>query len=330
MILLVTDPGDRHAYALEGALRQKGAETFRFHPEDLPLAATLTLYPGVPQESGWLRGERGDLRLDSVRSVWRRTRRPFALPLEWSDLARQYTRVECTESVSGLYLHLRERFWVNPPWRLRHGADNKALQLRVAQESGLETPLSLVTSESSAAQEFFRQCEGHVLRLSLRTHPSGGGAGRPLEEVVSLEQLQDVELFHRAPLLLQQLLPVVARVWVVVVGCQLFAAEAPAGPVGRSRARRAPRLRPHSLPEATGGACLRMMRRLGLASATLELGLVAEARYVFLRLDAQGDWLPLEREARLPVLECLAELLLQGGCERERTADAGGMFPSDA
>ncbi|MDY7230449.1 ATP-grasp domain-containing protein [Hyalangium rubrum] len=317
MILLIADPDDRHADALETALRKKGTETFRFHPEDLPLTATVTLHPGSPHVPGLLQSEQGMLSLERVRTVWMRTYRGFSLPPEWSPVAKQYAQAECTETVSGLYLHLRERFWVNPPWRLRHGADNRALQLRAAQESGLEIPPTLVTTDPHAALEFFRECQGQVLRLRMKLSPPASARAAAPEKALTLESLQDAELFRRAPVMLQQTTPGVTKVRVAVIGCRLFAAALPARPTGKPRAARASKLQPHTLPEPLGTACLAVVRRLGLASAILELGLTDGDRYVFLGIDARGDWLPLEREARLPVLDALAEMLRQGKTDFE-------------
>jgi hypothetical protein len=88
---------------------------------------------------------------------------------------------------------------------------------------------------------------------------------------------------------------------------------------GARQGRRSPGGRPSdltfeaiALPRFIEGRCHRLIRNLGLAFGTIDLILAPTKRHVFLEVNPSGQFLFLDAEAGVPLLDALSQMLLQG------------------
>ncbi len=86
---------------------------------------------------------------------------------------------------------------------------------------------------------------------------------------------------------------------VIVVGDRVFAAEIHSQET----------MFDYPLPPAEARRCAALTRRVGLCYATIDLVLTPDGRFVFLALDANGEFLPVETMTGMPIAEAVADLL---------------------
>src|SRR4051812_35723879 len=96
MILILTEPNDPHANAVEVKLRQRGASVCRFDWSEFPGTASLSTEYRAGRKHVWLK--RGGERLDLTRCTagWlRRPNKPLAPGHIADPLLRTYAEEEC-------------------------------------------------------------------------------------------------------------------------------------------------------------------------------------------------------------------------------------------
>jgi biotin carboxylase len=72
------------------------------------------------------------------------------------------------------------------------------------------------------------------------------------------------------------------------------------------------KLEPVTLPRAVRSACRRLIRSLGLAYGAIDLIVTPQGEYVFLEVNPSGQFLWIDYEVGLPLLDAMSEMLIQG------------------
>src|SRR5262249_23048777 len=138
-------------------------ETDRF-PAEVRLSARLG--PGGPHY--WIEDGSVGVEAADVRAVW--TRRIWA-PRFGADLDPEFREACMRESLASFRAVLggvRPASWINDPAR-NHDASDKARQLRIASESGLRVPRTLITNDAQRVRSFFDEMNGDVVAKMLTT-----------------------------------------------------------------------------------------------------------------------------------------------------------------
>jgi hypothetical protein len=316
VIVLLSNPDDVHGDMVTEALLRKGVEVYRLHTEDFPRELKLTLTPS----GGHAKAPDSYLPLSTVRSVWfRRPRRPSFGSEDPGPLAHQ----QCVSALRALYLTLRDRFWVNPPWLQMNVAEDKLLQLRVAQRCGFKVPATLITNDAEHAMAFFREREGTVIYKPYELPGNVFGSAFIYTSEVSEHHFEDPARFRSAPVFLQEAIPKKTELRITIIGRRIFASEILSGEFPESRVdwrrgifRGLPE-RAASLPENIQAACLRLMDELGLVFGAIDMILRPNGEYVFLEINPGGQWIWVELKTGLPLLDAFCEMLIQGRVDYE-------------
>jgi hypothetical protein len=315
VILILSDPRDSHVAVVAAELTRRGAAWTVVDPAAYPLDLTMTVAGGPAGERLLMAWDGGDLDLSEVRSVW--YRRP-GTPRLADGLAPEEERwlgVECDQFLRGCWSAL-PAFWVSPPHRIRT-AMLKLDQLRLARRIGLRVPRYLVTNDPAAARAFVAGAPGAVVAKSLGL-PSIQYPDRELAlptQVVTAARPWLLDAAGPGPTFLQDLVPKRREVRLTVIGERALAvaietAGAPEAAVDmRLAGFDALPHRPVELPAKLTRACLRLVRRLGLRFAAIDL-LETDEGYVFLELNPNGQWLWLELMTGVPLAATLCDLLL--------------------
>lgn len=155
-ILILSQPRDAHAYAVEEALRQKGGRSILWHTTDFPSKAGETLHFHGLKERLRLTGPDLDLTDPKCATVWNRRPAYAITPGLLHPADQPFAEVECnTFRRSLLSILFKDSFWVNPP-DAAVAASRKLVQHKVAIEVGLQMPETLYTNDPDEIRQFIR------------------------------------------------------------------------------------------------------------------------------------------------------------------------------
>lgn len=323
MILILTQAFDAHADHISELLLERGAEVVRFDPADFPARASLSLgYTSDGRLRSSLRlGER-ELDLGGLQAVWSRRPRPPEPHVEIHDAAtREFITRDCKTFVDGLWEALPCRWVPGHPAAIQR-AQLKASQLRVAAELGFELPPTLITNCRDEFLEFFNQHNGDIVtKLVGPAFDRTVGAaivGVRYTEAVARRDVGYAASLEYCPMIVQAYVPKLLELRITVVGRQVFAAEIHSQQTHHTRHdwRRydmgnTPHF-PHDLPGDVRDRCARLVESLGLCYGAIDMILTPDGRYVFLEINASGQYLWIEEETNLPISSAICDLLMAG------------------
>lgn len=100
---------------------------------------------------------------------------------------------------------------------------------------------------------------------------------------------------------------------VTIVGEAFFAAKFDAGKHADGRLDFDVEFQPHALPVEVEDKLMRLLDRLGLRYATVDLRIDEAGEYVFLELNPQGQFLYAQIKTGMPISAAVADLLCSPG-----------------
>lgn len=221
-ILVLSRPDDHAATGpVLAALRHRGERPVFIDTTQVPQRGGLSWRgPG----DGWLEVPgHGPIALTDVRYVWARRTAWAAELLKRQDLHSDVSRAARGESAHVVEAALLDTnaLWVDPP-AVYARARNKALQLAVAEQVGLRTPLTLETNDPVEARAFVAAIDGPVISkmfTDVRVED-----GTIYTNILSADDVAALDGIRPCPTILQQAIPKDHELRVVVVGMQVFAA----------------------------------------------------------------------------------------------------------
>lgn len=259
---------------------------------------------------------------DNFQTVWRR-RPSFAI--DWTKVHpsdRRFVEVESNifrRSILGLIA--RDAFWVNPP-DAAISAGYKMLQHGAAAELGLKCPDTLYSNDPEQIRAFIRRHGGEIVYKPLRGLPWQGVNSHwtSFTSRLTEDQLVEDDLLRSAPGIYQQLIPKAFELRVTVMGQCIMTAKIASQETERGKLdwRRAPeevKASPFNLPSHISTLCLLLMRRIGIVFGCFDFIVTPEGDYVFLEVNESGQFLFLERQAGLPLLDRFSDFLLSGSAD---------------
>lgn len=209
--------------------------------------------------------------------------------------------------------------WMNAMPRDHHIAGNKALQLELAAQNGLEVPQSLFTNNPEKLKEFFYTvCNRQMiakLHGTLSRSMTGGGAFLPTTQVRE-EDLDRLDTLPYCPMIFQELIPKQYELRVIYVAGQVFAGkiDTRASALGQTDWRAANDIpaawAAYRLPDDVCKHIDRMMQEMGLLFGALDIMRHTDGRYIFLEVNPQGEWGMLQRDLNYPIGETIATELV--------------------
>jgi glutathione synthase/RimK-type ligase-like ATP-grasp enzyme len=210
-----------------------------------------------------------------------------------------------------------EAFWVNP----REAATISGLKIyqhHVARAVGLATPDSLYTNDPEQIRAFIRRHGGRIAykplkSLSWRTEKS---YYMPFTSMITEEQLVADELLKLTPGIYQAVVPKAYELRVTVMGHHVFPVRIHSQQTQRGqddwrKAHGELKMDEVVLPEPVRALCLRLMERLKLVFGAFDFIVTPEGEHVFLEVNQMGQFLFLENEVEVPLLDAFCELLSQ-------------------
>lgn len=322
-VLILTELGDVHAYAVTLALQQRGVPVHLWHTSDFPTGATESILIERGCEKINLRGV-GDKELAhySISRVWRRRPALSAGGERLHPSDRQFVEQECTIFRQALFTDLLpDAFWINPHTAAIR-ASRKLVQQRAAVQVGFTTPDTLYSNDPSEIRDFLRRHAGHAIYKTYR--PTSWRDAEtywvPYSSLINESDLVEDDLLQAVPGIFQAVVPKQYELRVTVMGSRLFATkldsqQTTAGKIDWRKAHGDLRMEPYELPNAISANCLRLLQMLGLVFGCFDLIVNREGEYVFLEVNEGGQFLFVEHYTGQPLLDAFCEFLTQGDVE---------------
>lgn len=314
MILLVTMSLDPHTDLVIDALREMDVPFFRYNTD---LADQYAIE--ISLDGGILHGEKTGkaVQLETVRSVWVRRR---AVPNSLNDVTPGYTQYleEQWRLFTEILLSAMDNnvLWVNHPFSYEV-AKNKLRQLKVAREVGLIVPSTCVTNNPKALVRLVGK-QGKVLYKPVSSSVIDEGKIAIYANLIDAETLPSQAVINGlavSPSIFQSYIEKQYELRITVVGSKVFAARINSqdSEISHVDWRRYDfdhvRHEPVDLPREVEQKCLALLRRFNLHYGAIDMIVTPNNEYVFLEINANGQWAWIEMLTGLPISKEIATLL---------------------
>ncbi len=300
---IVTLEGDIHAYLVQQAMENMfGIQVAIVAADRIPAAGAVAWHNDDPTATRLPTEDGGTVDVSWLRLVWwRRCHGRPEVPDHVTDRAmRQLVVKDSRAATRGAFLAAFNGTWLSDPYATER-AQNKLLQLRIAQEVGLTVPRTLVSSDPTAIREFTRSMGGRVIGKTL-TGLLGTGleAGR-----IRSDSLTDDHELRLAPTIYQEEIPGTDHLRVQVFGPDVYAARITSAALDWRLAGDM-RVEPVPLAETLQDALRAVVSRLGLRMGIFDLKVRPDGHPVFLEINPQGQFLFVEGMSDMPLTAAFA------------------------
>jgi hypothetical protein len=319
-VLILTESGDEHAYAVAEALSRKQVQVTIWHTSDFPTAAVETVLFEDDRQALTVRGPSLDIQDTKFDTVWHR--RPCYVVdrnglLHPAD--REFTEIECGIFRRSLFhLLAPEAFWINAPEAAARSS-RKPVQQYVAREVGLRAPATLYTNDPRQIRSFLARYYDRVVYKPFHgvSWQDENELWAPYTSIITADALVEEDLLQAVPGIYQELVPKAFEIRITVMGKSLFGAkifsqETETGRLDWRRAYHELRMEAYEVPEDLAERCKRVMGKLGLVFGCFDFIVRPDGEFVFLEVNEMGQFLFVEQYAGLPLLDAFTEFLIQG------------------
>jgi len=299
MILIFARSVDPHADRMAALLTRRKIDHFRLDTSGFPQSVSQSIRYANGDCLPSIAAEGRRLNFSEVRSVWNHRQFPPRASEQISPGDREFAMGESMHFVNGLWLVLKDRFWVNP-LQAGQAAESKPHQLKVAKAAGFNVPRTLMTNDPDEAVAFFEECDRRVIYKAFNQYNRPSGDGGYLGIYTNIVDHDDLlarrEQIRLAPCIFQEYVPKQVELRVTAIGNQIFtvAIDAQRSPRGREDWRRFDHdntsYEGYELPEPLKALIRDLLQRLGLVFAGIDLVLTPDGRFVFLEVNKVCQW----------------------------------------
>ena len=308
-VLIVTHAEDDHVPRVEAALRQQGTAFVRFDTDAYVRGteAQFVVDARTPRSEFQIgmQEHRGD---QFAAVLFRHFRVPEPEHIDDPEVRRLVVS-ERAAALEGSILALEPALWINHP-SANQNTRNKLRQLRVATRLGFEVPDTLVTADPDRIRHCFDEWDGQMVSKLV----GGQMVGRSIDEQfvihttrLAASDLDDTAALAASPAIYQRLVPKACDVRATVVGDTIFAcriasqAHAPGATDWRAAGYRALDHDVIELPSKIQSLCRALLRHFGLHMAGIDLIQRPDNSFVFLEINAAGQWAWVEDMTGQPI-----------------------------
>lgn len=319
-ILIVThcndDEGIDHVIT---ALQQKGAEVYRFDTNFYPTQIQLASYYMNNVEQVKLIGKEGIHDLAKFDAVWyRRIRIGQELPPE---MAEEYKIPAIEESKTTFQGMLASwsigKFALDLVANIRC-AENKQLQLKVANQLGLDIPATLITNSATEVRFFARNFSAVVSKMqyAFSIYEGDEDEYQVYTHKWMPNELKELEGLEFSPMIFQEYVTKDYELRATIVGDQIFCGKIPSqqSQNGQADWRKDTSLvyeiEPYELPADIQIKLLHLMDYFKLNYGAIDLIRTPEGKYVFLEVNPVGEFSWLDSVFDHQISEAIANVLM--------------------
>jgi len=306
MILIITHKTDFTSDFVVDKLNKKNEPYLRFNCEDI-----LSYNFRISYENGLL--NKSFFNQSGFKSVWfRRTK----FPIFHDDLSPEekiYLINETDALMKNLFGLLGNSKWLSNPTAV-YGAENKLMQLKIAQEIGFTIPDTLVTNSKDDIRHFYYQNKGRIIvkpisqtRLRHRQSTSFFFTSLVSDEIIS--SLNDLDL---TPCIFQAEVEKEYEIRITVVGEKIFSAVVYSQKIEETKIdwrRKKLNFYEINLPETINLYCVNLVKALGLQFGAIDMIKSKSGEYVFLEINPNGQWAWIESDTKMNISGAIIDFL---------------------
>lgn len=311
MLLLVTNCRDITMDYVVAELRRRGQPFFRLNTEQLPQA--LCSMAGFPRDAWSISLDGVVVRGAAITGAYfRRPGAPVVPDTATYPGERAYIEAEWSSFLKSLYSRLEGR-WLNSPTKI-FMAEDKPMQLLLAQEIGFDVPQAFVTNDISCARAI--SALGHAIGKPLRQAVLAGETERVIftSRLAEIEDEQ-AEAIRLTPFIVQSEILKQYDVRVTVVGERVFAtaiwSQDNEETITDWRKGSRPDLRHEKivLDRRVERQCVKLVQRLGLRYGAIDLVCDQSGKLWFLEINPNGQWAWIENLTGYPIAAAIVDEL---------------------
>ncbi len=321
MILLITNKEDITVDFIVHKLKLRGYDYYRLNTEDIPEIINIRFSISDHKYELYDQIKKCSIDLNAVSAVY--FRRPKISTLEYiskiDNYERQYLRNELSFLIEGIYKTLRHAFWVNNVYKIRE-AENKILQLQIAQEVGFAIPYSVISNSVDDIQAVLKGYSGNCITKPIKSGNMGLSDDSKVIFTSEIDNacLKDPERIKSFPLYIQEKVNKGYDIRCIVVGEKTFAAkiDSQESVDGKTDWRKTSDFLPHDridLPYEIHKKAILITQRLGLTYSAIDFVLDKNGKYVFLECNPNGQWAWIEKRLGYPISDSIVDALQEGG-----------------
>jgi hypothetical protein len=204
-IAIVSYDGDLHALGARALLQRAGDQCAIIASDRLVASDSLSWSLAAGDGPAVVRDIDGeDVEIDSLDLLWwrRQVRTPRLDPELLAMAGREFAANNTRAALLGVFLTEFRGVWLDHPEAIRR-AENKLLQLRVAEAAGLRIPATLVSQDPERIRAFYDRLQGQVVVKAV-----SGTFGVPaLTGELTPGMLGDREPLELCPAIFQEMIP---------------------------------------------------------------------------------------------------------------------------
>jgi len=311
MLLLVTNCRDITMDYVVAELRRRGQPFFRLNTEQLPQA--LCSMAGFPRDAWSISLDGVVVRGAAITGAYfRRPGAPVVPDTATDPGERAYIEAEWSSFLKSLYSRLEGR-WLNSPTKI-FMAEDKPMQLLLAQEIGFHVPQAFVTNDILCARAI--SALGQAIGKPLRQAVLAGETERVIftSRLAEIEDEQ-AEAIRLSPFIVQSEILKQYDVRVTVVGERVFAtaiwSQDNEETITDWRKGSRPDLRHEKivLDQRVERQCVKLVQRLGLRYGAIDLVCDQSGKLWFLEINPNGQWAWIENLTGYPIAAAIVDEL---------------------
>ncbi len=309
-ILILSSRGDFSCDYVVAHLMSRGVPYLRLNTEDLASYA-LCLDPLRGVFLCTIKDTTFRIEGKTLRSIWFRRAvylRDYGFPAE-AKASEQIARSQWAALVRGLVIFQNAK-WVNHPGAT-YLAEQKPLQLSLAQAAGFQIPETLITNDTRRLARF-RDRDVAIKGVDTVIAYESGNEVFAFTNILPWEQVSGEEI-RGCPIIAQEAISPKIDLRVTVVGSTLFAVcveSHGAGIPGDWRSKKEGlSYRLIALPERVEMSCIELTRKLGLIFGAIDLAKRGD-EYFFFEINPTGEWAWLVDGAGVKIDEAIADVLV--------------------
>ena len=319
LIVTYSDDDEGINYVTE-ALQRKGTNVYRFNTNYYPTQIQLASHYINNAEQVKIISEDVTHNLEKFDAVWyRRIRIGQEMP---DDMADEYKIPAIEESKATFQGTLASwgigKFVLDAVADIRR-ADNKQLQLKVANRLGLHIPATLITNSAIEVREFAKNFSAVIskMQFAFSIYDGVDDEYRVYSHKWQPGELEDITGLEFSPMIFQEYVEKECEFRVVIIGEQIFCGRIPSqqSEDGQSDWRKdsdnlIQELEPYTLPASVQLKLLHLMDYFDLNYGAIDLIKTPKGKYVFLEINPVGEFSWLDQAFDNKISEAIANVLM--------------------
>ncbi len=229
------------------------------------------------------------------------------------EMLNRLCREEMVNQLAGM---LSEAYWVSNPYRIKR-AENKMLQLRVAEKLGLTIPRTLVTSAAEEVERFRAEIGDIIVKPVAKQviRDDNQKFQAIFTNRIPRNRVVDFSLLPNSPAIFQEEIKREVDIRTVVVGDKVFSISIEqVGPKSGDVDYRDGKgkdlvYKPYTIPQEISDAAVQLVKEFGLEYSAMDFILGKDGKHYFLENNPCGAWVFVQNGGNYPIAECLAKLL---------------------